>query len=221
MKSHRTLCLSAAACVLALIAFAFTQPGTHARADENTDATIVNGVDVTVLSGLVDALEAFPQGGFVTFFSDTEWQHGMRSFTSFTGYRIHGQMHHQNERQFVLLGDAAAELGGTDAAPAAVEELMYAMGTCITAMANVNAAFMGVRLTQFEVALECDIKMHGLFGLNPEVRPGIIDGRATITIAGDADEDTLTKIAMAGYDFSPVSDSVRNGVKMTPKIVVR
>ena len=80
---------------------------------------------------------------------------------------------------------------------------------------------MGVRLTQFEVALECDIKMHGLFALNPDVRPGILEGRATVTIAGDADEDTLTKIAMAGYNFSPVSDSVRNGVKMTPKIVVK
>ena len=60
-----------------------------------------------------------------------------------------------------------------------------------------------------------------MFDLDPKVRPGILDGRATITIAGDADEDTLRKIAMAGYNFSPVSDSVRNGVKMTPTVVVK
>ena len=221
MKSYRALCLGAAACAFVLIGFAIAQTGTLARADEHTESTIVNGLDVTVLGGLVNALEAHPQGGYVTFFSDTQWQDGMRSFTSFTGYRIHGELHHQNERKFVLLGDEGVELGGTDAAPGAVEELMYAMGTCFTAVANANAAFMGVHLTQFEVALECDIKMHGMFDLDPKVRPGILDGRATITIAGDADEDTLRKIAMAGYNFSPVSDSVRNGVKMTPTVVVK
>ncbi|MBT5712726.1 hypothetical protein HOI71_16880, partial [Candidatus Poribacteria bacterium] len=157
MKSRRTLFLSAAVFTAAVIVSAIWQTGPLARADEHTDATVVNGLDVTVLGGLVNALEAFPGGGYVTFFSDTAWQDGMRSFTSFTGYRIHGQIHHQNERKFVLLGDAGVEFSGTDAAPGAVEELMYAMGTCITAMANVNAAFMGVRLTQFEVALECDI----------------------------------------------------------------
>jgi uncharacterized OsmC-like protein len=221
MKRPRTLYLCAAACASVALALAITQTVTAARADEHADPPVVNGLDVPVLRGLEGALKANPPLGFVTFFSDTEWQDGMRSFTSLTGYRIHGKVQHEQERHFVLLGDEGAEFSGTDAAPGAIEGLMHAIGASITAVANMNAAFMGVHLTQFEVALECDIKMHGMFALNPDVRPGIIDARATITIAGDADEDTLRKIAMAGYNFSPVSDSVRNGIKMTPTLVIK
>jgi uncharacterized OsmC-like protein len=221
MRPRRSLFLGAAACAVVVLAFAITQVVTLARAEEPAAPTVINGLDVPVLRGLEGALKANPPLGFVTFFSDTKWQDGMRSFTSFAGYRIHGRIQHQQERHFVLLGDEGAEFSGTDAAPGAIEELMHAIGASITALANMHAAFMGVHLTQFEVALECDIKMHGMFALNPDVRPGIIDARATITIAGDADEDTLTKIAMAGYNFSPVSDSVRNGITMTPTIVVR
>ncbi|MAF11469.1 hypothetical protein CMK11_13545 [Candidatus Poribacteria bacterium] len=58
-------------------------------------------------------------------------------------------------------------------------------------------------------------------GHDPAVRPGILDGRAKITIAGDADEDTQKKIAMLGHTYSAVSDSVRNGITLTPEIVVK
>ena len=44
---------------------------------------------------------------------------------------------------------------------------MYAMNTCVIAAANANAALMGVKLTQLEVALESDIDLHGLFALDP------------------------------------------------------
>ncbi len=183
-------------------------------------AEIVNGLNTKALGGLIEQLKGDPDSGRVTFFSNSKWQDGMRSFTTFTGYKIDGTMHHQTERQFVLLGDEAAELSGTDAAPGAVEELMYALATCIIAAGNANAALMGVKLDQFDVALESDLDLHGLFALDPKVRPGISELRAKITIAGDADEETLRKIAKLGYKYSPVSDSVRNGVSVKPEIVV-
>jgi len=188
--------------------------------DGETEIVVVNGLNTTALGGLVDMLKGNPDLGRVTFYSDTKWQDGMRSFTTFAGYTIDGQMLHESKRKFVLLGDEGVELSGTDAAPGAVEELMYAMGTCILAAGNANAALMGVKLTRFEIALETDLDLHGLFALDEKVRPGILDLRAKITIAGDANEETLKKIARLGYDYSPVSDSVRKGVSAKPEIVV-
>lgn len=187
-----------------------------ARGESNT----VNGLDVTALGGLLGVLKEDAGKGRVTFYSNTVWQDGMRSFTTFTGYKVDNEMRHEKERRFTLLGDEASELSGTDAAPGAVEELMYAVGTCITAAANANAALMGVVLTRFEVDLECDLDLHGLFALDENVRPGIQNFRAKITIAGDADEATLEKIANLGYQFSPVSETVRNGIQFTPDITV-
>ncbi len=187
---------------------------------EKNIPAVVNGITTSTLVGLVDMLKANPDKGRVTFYSNSKWQSGMRSFSTFTGYKIDGKLYHEKKRNFVLLGDEGTELSGTDAAPGAVEELMYALGTCIIAAANANAALMGVNLTQLELDLESDVDLHGLFALSPDVRPGILDLRAKITIAGDADRETLKKIAMLGYKYSPVSDSIRNGISVKPEVIV-
>ena len=181
---------------------------------------IVNGLNTTALSGLIDNLKNDKDAGRVTFYSNSEWQDGMRSFTTFTGYKIDGKMYHEKQRKFVMLGDEGLELSGTDAAAGAVEELMYAVGTCIIAAGNANAALMGVKLTKFQLEMESDIDLHGLFALDENVRPGILELRMKITIAGDADDETLRKIANLGYIYSPVSNSVREGVNVIPEIVV-
>ena len=58
------------------------------------------------------------------------------------------------------------------------------------------------------------------FVLDPEVRPGLQELSVKITIGGDGDGETLRKIAMLGYNFSPVSNSVREGVNAKLEIVV-
>lgn len=175
-----------------------------------------------VLKDLALSLTQDPNLGKVTFFSDTKWQSGLRSLTSFTGYKVDGQMKHEKTRKLVLQGDEMLELGGTDTAPGAVEELMYATGTCIAAAANAKASLIGVKLTKFEVQLESDIDLHGLMALDPKVRPGILEFRTKITIAGDATKDRLREIALFGYEYSPVSDTVRKGVTkaIKPEIII-
>ena len=192
----------------------------RAETEEAPTSTVINGLDTAKLNGLIDHLKKNPDKGRVTFYSKARWQDGMRSFTGFRGYSIDGEMVHEKTREFVLLGDEASELSGTDAAPGAVEELMYAISTCVIAAANANAALMGVKLTRLDVNIESDIDLHGLFALDPEVRPGITNMRMEITIAGDADEAVLKKIAMLGYQYSPVSETTRNGIKFTPEITV-
>jgi len=182
--------------------------------------TVVNGLDTVKLNGLIEHLKKNPDKGRVTFYSKARWQDGMRAFTSFRGYSIDGEMVHEKTRDFVLLGDEGSELSGTDAAPGAVEELMYAISTCVIAAANANAALMGVKLTQLDVNIESDIDLHGLFALDPKVRPGITNMRMDITIAGDAEKAVLKKIAMLGYQYSPVSETTRNGIKFSPNIKV-
>lgn len=190
---------------------------------KESDPNIVNGLNKKTLENLAENLKKDPKAGKATFYSDTQWTGGMKSLTNFSGYKIDGNMKKSKERKFTLYGDEMLELGGTDTVPGAIEEMMYAVGTCIVAAANANAAVMGVKLTKIDVALESDIDMHGLMNLDPKVRPGVLDFRTVITIGGDADEKTLKDIAMSGYKFSPVSDTVRNGVELAqlPKIIIQ
>lgn len=182
------------------------------------ESIVTNGLSPGALNELIDVLRAHPESGRVTFLADSTWQDGARVFNSVTGYRIDGQLHHADERKFVVLIDEPVELTGTDAAPGPVEHLMHALGSCMAATISANAALQGVRLTRLEVALESDLDLHGFFGLDEHVRPGIGALRAKITIAGDADANTLRQIARRGYQYSPVRDSVENGVTLRPEI---
>lgn len=192
----------------------------YSEPEQAKTSNTVNGLNTDTLNSLVDHLKKNPDKGRVTFYSKSRWQDGMRTFTGFSGYRIDGEMVHEKTREFVLLGDEGVELSGTDSAPGAVEELMYALATCVTAAANANAALMGVKLTRLDVNIESDMDLHGLFALDPNVRPGITSMRMEITIAGDAEEEVLKKIAMLGYQYSPVSETTRNGIKFSPEIIV-
>lgn len=188
----------------------------------STNANMINGLNRNTLSTLAERLKADPLSGRATFYSDTSWKGGMKSSTTISKYKIDGVVKGNNTRKFTFQGDEMTELSGTDSMPGAIEEMMYAVGTCIVAAANANAVMMGVKLNKIDVSLESDIDIHGLMGLDPNVRPGVLDFRTTITIDGDADEATLKKIAMKGYEFSPVSDTVRNGTTKAepPKIIV-
>jgi uncharacterized OsmC-like protein len=178
----------------------------------------INGLDTAALGGLVELLKDNPQGGRVTFATRSRWQDGARVLTRVAGYGIDGQPAHEDERRFVLLSDEPTELSGTDAAAGPAEQLMHAVAGCIAATINANAAFMGVTLTRLEVDLEGDIDLHGIFGLDETVRPGFGELRAKIGIAGDADPDRLQEIAVRGLRFSPIRESVENGVRIRAEV---
>jgi uncharacterized OsmC-like protein len=221
---HRQANLTTRSIFSLIIAFALhlsTTPYAAAQAPESAkESVVVNGLNTAQLSGLINALKENEDAGRVTFFSRSRWQDGMRAFTTFTGYEIDGELHHEETREFTLLGDEGVELSGTDTAPGAVEELMYALGTCIIAAGNANAALRGITLSRFDVELESDLDLHGLFALNPDVRAGILEMRSKITISGDADEEALREIAMLGFQYSPVSESIRNGITVKPDVTV-
>lgn len=50
------------------------------------------------------------------------------------------------------------------------------------------------------------------------MRAGVLELRANIAIAGDADPEILREIASLGVAYSPVSESLRNGIEVTTKV---
>lgn len=187
---------------------------------ERTEQNFENGFNVTALGGLVNVLKENPQGGKVTFISTSRWLDRAKVVSSFSGYKIDGQMQHETERSFEMLSDEPAEFGATDTAPAPPEQLLAAIGSCIAATGNAYAALSGIRLSRFDISLESDLDLHGMFALDKEVRPGISEIRARIIVEGDAEEEELREIAKLGYKYSLVRDTVENGVRIEPEIEV-
>lgn len=199
----------------------------HCQTDETlppptsvTSNDTLNGLNVKTLNDIRNKLQKDQNAGQVTFFTNTKWQDGMRSVTNFEGYKIYGNKQHEGTRDFALQGDEPEEISGTDRAPSGVEQLMFAAGTSITATANAKAVLSGVKLTKFEVHIESSVDLRGILAIDPEVRPAIITWKTKIFIAGDADKEILKKIAAWGYDYSPVSNTVRRGVSMVSPLTI-
>lgn len=180
----------------------------------------VNGLRLEPLQAFRTALESDPAAGRVTFRSRSRWQDGARVHTDVQGFRVDGEPLHAGSRRFVILVDEPAELGGTDAALAPAETLMSGIASCVIATTNAYASFLEVQLRRLEVELEGDVDLHGIFGLEPGTRSGFGTLRARTTIAGDADGETLRQIADLGWRYSPMRDSVEDGVPFTSEVEI-
>ena len=103
-------------------------------------------------------------------------------------------------------------LESQDQGPNPVEYLLTALAACVTSSIVYHAAAKGVRINSLESRVEADIDLHGFLGLSPDVRRGYQEIRMFFKIDADVDQDKLEEIIQLGPTFSPVYDSVTNGV---------
>lgn len=185
--------------------------------EHETDKRI-NGLNTETLATLADTLQKNAAAGRVRFLSHTTWKGAARTSTRINGFTVDGRKLHEQTRRFELTCDEPVELGSDDEQAAPAEQLLHAVASCITATTNAYAALSGVKLTRLDVTLECDIDLHGIFGLDEKVRPGIKVINADIHIAGDTDADTLKAIVEKGTRYSPMRDTVQHGVKINSRI---
>lgn len=188
--------------------------------DTKSKSEFINGIDLKKLNDIIKKLKEDPASGYMTFSSVTIGQGGTRSLTIFTGYEIEGRV--KETKKVKLQGEDFPELGGGDLVPVDIEEMMGAVGASVIAVTSLRAALQGIELSRIEVSLEGDLDLVGSMEIDVHKRPGISDFRVEILIAGNADEATLKKIALAGWQFSPVADTVRSGVSTVeiPKVII-
>lgn len=179
--------------------------------ETQTTHSIVNGFDTTQLGGLIGALKASPDAGNVTFRCQTTWQDGARAFHHFSGYSIDGNEVHEGERTFVVLSDEPSEFGVSDAAPGPAEQLLGAVGGCVTATTNAFASLNDIELTSLKVKVEGELNLQGMFALLEDVPVGFKSIKVTIAISGDAPKDKLKEMAESGFKYSPIRNTVTQG----------
>ncbi|KZS69754.1 peroxiredoxin [Mycobacterium kansasii] len=106
----------------------------------------------------------------------------------------------------MLVGEPPALLGD-DSAPNPSETTLAALGSCISVGLLANATHRGVTLTKIEVEMEGDIDISAVWGVG-DTPAGKVLGftavRCRVTLAGDADDQTLQEIHDTAIAWSPV-----------------
>jgi uncharacterized OsmC-like protein len=180
--------------------------------------TEINGLSTEALGQLAEALQGKRQAGQVSLHTRTGWQGAARTATEIKGFTVDGQLRNDDRRRFVLECDWPAGFGSGDADAMPAEQFLHAVASCIAATTNAYAALEGVNLSRLEVAMEGNLDLHGLLGLDERVRAGLQGLEAEIRIAGDADRDTLEQLAHKGVRFSCLRESVEHGVPLQARV---
>lgn len=172
---------------------------------------VINGVNVTELLQTVDAVKADPTVAIFRFRLKNEWVdggHNRSTLNEFYG----AKQEFQRPQTFMLHADEPLVLLGHDKAPNPGEYLLNALAACVTTSLVYHAAARGIEIEQVETKIEGEIDVRGFLGLDESVRKGFQNIRITLAVQADVTDEQLKEIAGLGQGFSPVFDSIANGV---------
>lgn len=177
---------------------------------ENT----VNGVNVSALMQTIDAVKANQSIAKFRFDVKNEWLDGAHNRSVVNGF--HGAMQDiERSKSFLLHADEHPVLLGRDLGPNAGEYLLHALAACVTSTLIFHAAARGIAIEAVESTVEGDVDLRGFLGTENRVRRGFQNIRMNFEITAELSDDELQDLADLGPRFSPVFDSLTNGVPIT------
>ena len=175
---------------------------------------VINGVNVTDLMQTMDAVKADPTVAKFRFRLNNEWLEGGHNRSTLNEFYGAGQQQ-QRAKSFLIHADEPVVLLGRDQAPNPAEYLLTALAACVTSALVYHAAARGIKIEEVESQVEGDVDVRGFLGLDENVRKGFQNIRMTLAIHADVTDEQLEELASLGTGFSPIFDSVTNGVPVT------
>ena len=130
-----------------------------------------------------------------------------------SGFRVKAYM-----RKHTVEMDEPADLDATDLAASAHEQLLSAVGSCLTVGFVLNATKKGIKIYDLEIALEGHFdNILKWAGLSETGNPGYRSITAKVFVKADAEEAALRDLWKLAVEGSPVTQSVARETKIIPE----
>jgi len=123
-------------------------------------------------------------------------------------------------RQFRLVVDEPAELGGTDGGANPVEHVLAGLAGCLSVVAHVVARELGFTIRALEIAVSGTLDPARFLGEATTARAGYREIQAVLRVSSDADASTLERWIAAVRGRCPVSDNLAHPtpVRVVPQV---
>jgi uncharacterized OsmC-like protein len=171
----------------------------------------VNGLDLTALGEVVEAIQQDPAQAKVSFDVTTRWTGQTRSETTVDGFTIAGN---RVARSHKIVADEPCELLGGDSAPNPQELLMAAVNACMTVGYVAGAAVHGITLEKLEIATRGTLDLRGFLGLDDTVPPGYEAIDYDVRIAGNGTPEQFEEIHQNVMKTSPNYFNLNRPIRM-------
>lgn len=168
-----------------------------------------NGVNVAALMDAREALSAAPEAAQFTWRAQSQWMGGVHSRSTVTGFFGLGQ-EHAHKKPYELDADHPACFAAEDNGPTPVEIVLSALASCLSAGVASVAQNRGIQLRSVSAAVEGDMDIYGILGMDPEIRNGFSAIRVRFDIDADATQEEIEAVVSQSQKRSAVFDIIAN-----------
>ena len=184
---------------------------TTTATQEQKKPQITNGVNVTALGDVVEAVKGQPEIAQFQFRAKNRWLGGGHNRSEIKEFYGACQEDSTRTEPFVLDNAEPPVLLGQDQGANPVEYVLHALAGCMTTTMVYHAAARGIAIRSVETELEGDLDLHGFLRLDENVRNGYQNIRVNFKVDSDASAEQLADLAR----ISPVFDIVSNPVAVS------
>jgi uncharacterized OsmC-like protein len=193
----------------------------QAQAKAEQASKTLNGIDLTALTAIIEAVKAQPEVAQASFGVTAETRRGFPTHTKTVVPSVGGQPLASRTKSFTFVGDHPPELLGHDVGPTAAEEILAALANCVSGGFTMYGAALGIPVEAVRMDLTGTVDLQGNMNLPAPgvVRPGFQRFHAKIRVKSPASRADLEKLRELAESTSPVKDSLR-AVPYTSELIV-
>jgi uncharacterized OsmC-like protein len=174
----------------------------------SSEAKEINGLDTAQMKGTIEAIQAQPALARFQFRNRNQWVDGGENRSTIQGFYGAGVEDSSRTKPFEFVNGEPPVLLGDNEGANPVEFLLHALAGCVTTTFVLHAAARGIRVDSVSTAMEGDIDLHGLLGLDDSVSPGYEQIRIKMDIKADCSDKELDELLAYTKDHSPVCNTV-------------
>jgi uncharacterized OsmC-like protein len=175
----------------------------------STAIQIDNGINIEALHGIRRALTAAPEAALFKWRATCEWVEGTHSHSTVQGFFGAGA-EQNHKRAFSFDADHPELFAAADNGATPVEYVLVALASCLTAGVAAVAQNRGIQLYSVKATLEAGMNLHGILGIDADVRNGFGGVKVTFDIDADASKEEIAAVVAQSQKRSAVFDILTN-----------
>ena len=166
--------------------------------------TRLNDVDIDRIAGLANKIAEDPHMAETIWKAEVVWSGGLRTEAKIRDFAPN-------------VSDEPNQLGGTNAGPNPVEQVLAALGNCLAVGYAANATATGIKIRSMTLRVEGDLDLRTFLGL-AEGNAGFSAIRVTVDMDSDADRAALEALNAKVVATSPVGHTLTRAVSVDVEI---
>ncbi len=174
-----------------------------------SEVQVDNGVNVAALLAAREALTNAPAAANFKWRATCNWKNGTHSHSVVEGFYGLGE-EQKRKTTFTFDADHPEVFASQDNGATPVEMVLVGLASCLTAGVAAVAQHRGIQLHSVTATLEGGMNLHGILGIDKDVRNGFDGIKVHFKIDADASEDDIKALVAQSQKRSAVYDIVTN-----------